>query len=97
MEAAAPPSPEPQALAAAPGQPAATLRPDPLDVPAATSVAEAQRASALAIEMTGHGHGGHGGTYRHVDVGRSPEAEPKPSSPHEGHDEPPGRQERRRR
>ena len=62
-----------------PGQPAATLRPDALDAPAATSVADAQRSAEMAEEMSGGGgHGGHGGhgvgTYRQVDAGRGPEA-----------------------
>lgn len=65
-------------VAVPPGQPAATLRPDPLDAPAATSVLDAQRSAEIAEEMTGGGHGGHGGhgggTYRHVDAGRGPGA-----------------------
>jgi hypothetical protein len=55
-------------------QPAATLKPDALDAPAATSVADAQRSAEIAEEMSGaaggsheghggghEGHGGHGG------------------------------------
>jgi hypothetical protein len=65
-------------VAVAPGQPAATLRPGPLDAPAATSVRDAQRSAEIAEEMTGGRHGGHGGhgtgTYTHVDVGRGPGA-----------------------
>jgi Heavy metal binding domain len=64
-----------------PGQPAATLRPDALDAPAATSVTDAQRSAEMAAEMTGGGHEGHGGhgghgtgTYTHVDAGRGPGA-----------------------
>ncbi|HYO13859.1 MAG TPA: hypothetical protein VE685_11755, partial [Thermoanaerobaculia bacterium] len=62
--------------AVTPGQPAATLRPDALDAPAATSVLDAQRSAAMAEEMRGGGgHGGHGtGTYRQVDAGRGPGA-----------------------
>jgi len=57
-----------------PGQPAATLRPDALDAPAATSVADARRAAEMSEGMKGMGgHGG--GTYRQVDAGRGPEAE----------------------
>lgn len=63
------------------GQPAATLRPDALDAPAATSVTDAQRSAEMAEEMTGGDHGGHGGhgghgagTYTHVDAGRGPGA-----------------------
>ncbi len=70
-----------------PGQPASTLRPDPIDAPAATSVADAQRSADLAAGMAG-GHGGHGdhgghgtGSYRHVDAGRGPDA-------HQAADEP---------
>ena len=70
---------EPVAVAASPGQPVATLRPDALDAPAATSAADAQRSAEMAQEMaggmTGGGHGGHGaGTYRQVDAGRGPGA-----------------------
>ena len=69
-------------VAVPPGQPAATLRPDALDAPAATSVSDAQRSAEMAEEMSGGGghggHGGHGGpgagTYRHVDAGRGPGA-----------------------
>ena len=59
--------------AVAPGQPAKTLSPDPLDAPAPTSVADAQRSEQMA-----GGHGGHGAhgvaRYRHVDAGRGPGA-----------------------
>jgi hypothetical protein len=78
-----------------PGQPAATLSPDPLDAPAPTSVLEAQRSA----EMAGGDHGGHGshgaGTYRQVDAGRGPEAhqgsEPQTSGAegHQHHPAPP--------
>jgi Heavy metal binding domain len=66
-------------VAVPPGQPAATLRPDALDAPAATSVTDARRSAEMAEEMSGGGgHGGHGGhgagTYRHVDAGRGPGA-----------------------
>jgi hypothetical protein len=60
-----------------PAQPAGILRPDPLDAPAATSVADAQRSEEMNQEMSG-GHGGHGGhgagTYRQIDAGRGPGA-----------------------
>lgn len=88
-------SPEPVAVAAPPGQPAMTLRPDPLDAPAPTSVEDAQRSAEMSEEMKGMGdHGGHGGgTYRQVDAGRGPGAyegsEPQtPAEPHH-HDPPP--------
>jgi Heavy metal binding domain len=72
---------EPAPIAASPGQPAATLRPDSLDAPAATSVTDAQRSAEMAEEMTGMGgmdmggHSGHGsGTYRQIDAGLGPGA-----------------------
>ncbi len=76
-------------------QPAVTLRPDALDAPAATSVADAQRSAEIAEEMNGtgsggghEGHGGHGGhgegTYVHVDAGREAEAQ-EMSHDHHGH------------
>jgi len=69
-------APEP-AEAPSPGQPARTLSPDALDSPAATSVLDAQRSEDMA---QGGSHAEHGGTYTHVDVGRSgaqaPAAEP---------------------
>jgi hypothetical protein len=65
------PSAEPVAVAASSGQPAMTLRPDPLDAPSATSVVDAQRSAAMAGEMSG-GH--EMGTYRQIDAGRGPEA-----------------------
>jgi hypothetical protein len=90
--AAALPAPSaPAPVAVSPGQPTATLRPDPLDAPAATSQADAQRSAAMAGEMAG-GHGAHGaGTYRQVDAGRGPAAqEEKKKDEHEEHQhEPP--------
>lgn len=64
-------------------QPAATLRPDALDAPAATSVADAQRSAEMAEEMKGasghEGHGDHGGhsegAYVHLDAGRETAAQ----------------------
>jgi hypothetical protein len=74
------PSPEPLSATASPGQPAATLRPDPVDQPAPTSVADAGRSAAMAAEMSGGGHGMSHGTYQHLDAGRDIEApSPKPS------------------
>jgi len=73
-------------LAVEPGGPAATLRPDALDAPAATSVADARRSAEIAEEMKGmsggghegheghEGHAGHAGnTYVHQDAGRQME------------------------
>jgi hypothetical protein len=71
----APPAPPPSANAPA-GAPAATLKQDTLDAPAATSVAEAARA------QPSH-HMSHG-TYVHQDVGREPQPTPSPAS-HEEH------------
>jgi hypothetical protein len=56
--------------------PAETLRPDALDAPAATSVAEAARAQPS--------HHMNHGTYVHQDVGREPQPTPSPTS-HEEH------------
>lgn len=87
-------------VAALPTQPAGILRPDALDLPAATSVLDAQRSEEMNREMSGgagedggHGdHGGHGaGTYRQIDAGRGPGAyegsEPQTprADPHQGH------------
>ena len=69
-------------------RPAETLRPDALDAPAATSLAEAERAAALAKEMAGHHGMSHGTPYRQQDAGREPQAKPTPKpSPHH-HEEP---------
>ncbi|HEX6863193.1 MAG TPA: heavy metal-binding domain-containing protein [Thermoanaerobaculia bacterium] len=59
------------AVAELPAEPASILRPDTLDAPAATSVADAQRSAEMNQAMSG-GHGA--STYRHVDAGRGPEA-----------------------
>lgn len=77
------------------GQPAATLMPDALDAPAATSVADARRSAEMAEEMKGGGHeehggqGGHGehggGMYVHVDAGREAAAQEEPHD-HHAHD-----------
>jgi hypothetical protein len=67
------------------GQPAATLRGDDIDAPAATSLREAEHAAELARAMGGHAMH-HGAAYRHTDAGR--EAQPSPSpkpSPHRHH------------
>jgi len=69
-----PPSPEPAAASAQPGQPAATLQADDVDAPAATSLRDAERSAALAKEMAG-GHGmQHGTPYRQLDAGRDSES-----------------------
>ena len=63
------PLPEPPASTAAPGEPAKTLQPDPLDMPAPTAVEGAARAAAMATEMS-DGHMMSHGTYRQTDAGR---------------------------
>lgn len=71
-----PPSPEPAAASAQPGQPAATLQADDVDAPAATSLRDAERSAAMAKEMAG-GHGmQHGTPYRQLDAGRDSESGP---------------------
>jgi len=91
--AAAPSQPAtPSPVPVAAGEPARTLRPDPVDAPAATSLGEAQRSAAITGEMAGEGHGAHGGTYRQLDAGRGPAATPPPPQEHDEHEghEPPG-------
>ena len=67
-----------------PEQPAKILSPDALDSPAETSVLDARRVESMA---QGGSHAGHGGTYTHIDAGRSgtqaPAAEPHQHE-HEG-------------
>ena len=71
-----PPPPPPAALSAAPGAPAAVLAPDPIDAPAVTSVAEAQRGAGSEVAI-GDEHGTHGGSgYRQRDAGARPTASP---------------------
>jgi hypothetical protein len=78
-----PPSPEAAVASAQAGQPAATLKADDIDAPAATSLREAERASALAREMPG-GHMQHGTPYKQLDAGRGDD--PKPAEdPHAMH------------
>ena len=65
------------------GRPPSTLRPDALDAPAATSLAEAERAAELAKGMAGHHGMTHGTPYSHQDAGREQQASPAPKpSPH---------------
>jgi hypothetical protein len=80
-----PPLPERPVAVAAPGQPAATLRPDEIDSPAPTAIREAERAAAMAMEMAGEGgHGMQHGVYRQIDAGRE-DVTPPPQGGHEGH------------
>ena len=71
------------AATASPEPLAATLRPDPLDMPEPTALREAARAAEIAQQMAGGGHGMSHGTYRQIDAGREDIA-PAPSG-HEGH------------
>lgn len=70
-------APEPASAIATPGQAGATLRPDPLDVPAATSMAEAARAEQV---LEGGHHMNHG-VYTHLDAGRA--STPTPGTHHD--------------
>ncbi|HUG52572.1 MAG TPA: hypothetical protein VMR21_03190 [Vicinamibacteria bacterium] len=82
------PSPEPKSVAAAPGQPAATLQADGLDTPPTIAVEEARRAAALSEHMD---HGMSHGTYRHLDAGRPgvPATSPRGEAhTHHGHTPP---------
>jgi len=70
MEGDAPHEPLAKAAVARPGQPAATLDPDPLDAPAATSQMDAKRSAEMAASM-GSGGMTHGmGSYSQLDAGR---------------------------
>lgn len=63
--------PQAKAASASPGQPAGTLRPDPLDRPAETSVVDATRSLEMAREMGNMEGMQHGLTsYRQLDAGR---------------------------
>jgi hypothetical protein len=68
----APSEPLAKSAVAGPGQPAATLEPDPLDAPTETSEMDAKRSTELARGMGAGGHGMmHGtGSYRQLDAGR---------------------------
>ena len=84
--ASAPTEPLAKSAVARPGQPAATLRSDPLDSPAATSEMDAKRAAEMAASMGSGGHGTHGtGSYVQIDAGRESVGKAEPTSPgHEG-------------
>ena len=63
--------PQPKALQARPGETATTLRADPLDAPATSSVTAARESSAMNQEMaSGSGMSMSMGTYVQQDVGR---------------------------
>ncbi|MEO6260434.1 MAG: heavy metal-binding domain-containing protein, partial [Thermoanaerobaculia bacterium] len=63
--------PQPKALQAKAGETASTLRSDPLDAPATSSVTAAQQSSAMNQEMaSGSGMSMSMGTYVQRDVGR---------------------------
>lgn len=72
-----------------PGQPAATLEPDSLDAPAATSEMDAKRSAEMAAQMGSGGHGmTHGiGSYSQLDAGRESAESAQPTMPdHQGMD-----------
>ncbi|MEO8347281.1 MAG: hypothetical protein ABI610_00095 [Acidobacteriota bacterium] len=78
-----------KAAVARPGQPAATLEPDSLDAPAATSQIDAKRSAEMAARMESGGHGmTHGtGSYSQLDAGRESVQKAQPAMPdHEGMD-----------
>jgi len=79
-----PPLPDRPVAVAAPGQPAATLRPDELDKPVPTAIREAARSAEMAMQVAGGGHGMQHGTYRQIDAGRE-DVTPAPQKGHEGH------------
>lgn len=69
------PPPQPKAAEASQGQPAGTLRPDPLDQPVETSVVEARRSAEMNQEMGGGQGMQHGmSSYRQLDAGRDSSA-----------------------
>ncbi|MDQ5870690.1 MAG: hypothetical protein M3547_00590 [Acidobacteriota bacterium] len=82
----APPEPLAKAAVARPGQPAATLEPDPLDAPAATSQIDAKRSAEIAAQMGSGGHGmQHGtGSYSQLDAGRESVQKTQPRMPDRG-------------
>jgi hypothetical protein len=87
--AGAPPPPLARSAVAVPGQPAATLEPDSLDAPAATSQIDAKRSSEMAAQMGSGGHGmQHGtGSYSQLDAGRESVQPSPPAMPdHPGMD-----------
>jgi len=89
MAGGAPPAPLAKAAVARPGQPAATLEPDPLDAPAETSEMDAKRSAELAAQMGAGEHGmQHGvGSYRQFDAGRESVEKAQPGMPdHQGMD-----------
>jgi hypothetical protein len=82
------PKPEPVAATAAPGEPAATLRPDPIDAPAATAITDSARSAAMAAEMASGAHAMQHGSYVQTDAGRDDGAPTRP--PASGHGAHPG-------
>jgi hypothetical protein len=90
-----------EAVSAPPGAPAAALEPDPVDAPAATSVAEAHRSSEVGSAMGGMAGMHGGGSYRQRDVGREPtpagqQPPPAPEPPHHAPTPPPGHERDRK-
>lgn len=67
-----PTTPRSRVAQAEPGQPSATLAPDSVDAPAATSLMDSARSAEMAREMASGGHAMHGSSnYRQVDAGRA--------------------------
>ncbi len=80
-------SPEPLAktAVASPGQPAATLAPDSLDAPAATSEIDAKRSSEMAASMGSGGMQHSMGSYSQLDAGRESVRKTQPDHQGMGH------------
>lgn len=66
-----------RAISPAPGSSAASLNPDPLDAPAGTSIAEAQKSAEMAGMMASGAHGMSHGEYVHTDAGRQGTGKPQ--------------------
>jgi hypothetical protein len=77
----APPEPLAKAAVARPGQPAATLEPDPLDAPAATSQRDAKRSAEMAAQMGSGGMTHDMGSYSQLDAGRESVEKAQPAMP----------------
>jgi hypothetical protein len=81
MPSGSPPEPPPKAAVAGPGQPAATLEPDPLDAPAATSQRDAKRSAEMAAQMGSGGMTHDMGSYSQLDAGRESVEKAQPAMP----------------
>lgn len=81
MPGSAPLEPLAKSAVAGPGQPAATLEPDPLDAPAATSQRDAKRSSEMAASMGSGGMTHDMGSYHQLDAGRESLQKAQPDMP----------------